>query len=395
MRHVRIAFFATLLLIGSAAIALAGDAPGSCRSAGTALAAVGADDAEFADFAERCVSLNQVQVLGSHNSYHIQPAPSLDLLLRLSDPPGPELSLVWEYTHVPLDEQFSFQGIRQIELDVFLDPAGGLYAVPLGNLLVAAAGLPPDPDHDPDGVLLQPGFKVLHVQDLGFRSTCLTLASCLDEIQQWSSEHPRHLPLLVLIELKDDPLPSDLPFVVPPLYQAEDLDDLDALIRSVFPSRQLVTPDDVRGKRKSLEEAVLNDGWPVLEESRGRVIFALDNGGEIRDLYVDGHPSLEGRVLFTDSSPGQPEAAFMKLHRANASRRGHAGSALRCHGSARRRARERRAVRQYGLPDPRSRLWNGLLRRDSRRCPRPLQSPERTSRLQELRARGPRIEVRS
>jgi hypothetical protein len=42
------------------------------------------------------------------------------------------------------------------------------------------------------------------------------------------------------------------------------------------------------------------------------VIFALDNGGEIRDLYVDGHPSLEGRVLFTDSSPGQPEAAFMK-----------------------------------------------------------------------------------
>jgi hypothetical protein len=312
MRQLGIALAATILLIGSAGIALAGDAPGSCQSAGKALAAVAAEDAEFADFAERCVSLNQVQVLGSHNSYHIQPAPSLDLLLRLSDPPGPELSLVWEYTHVPLDEQFSFQGIRQIELDVFLDPAGGLYAAPLGNALVAAAGLPPDPDHDPEGVLLQPSFKVLHVQDLDFRSTCLTLASCLDEIQQWSSEHPRHLPLLVLIELKDDPLPSDLPFVVPPLYQAEDLDDLDALIRSVFPSGQLVTPDDVRGKRKSLEEAVLNDGWPVLEESRGRVIFALDNGGEIRDLYVDGHPSLEGRVLFTDSSPGQPEAAFMK-----------------------------------------------------------------------------------
>jgi hypothetical protein len=42
------------------------------------------------------------------------------------------------------------------------------------------------------------------------------------------------------------------------------------------------------------------------------VLFALDNGGSIRDLYVEGHPSLRDRVLFTDSAPGEPEAAFMK-----------------------------------------------------------------------------------
>ncbi|MFT4614853.1 MAG: hypothetical protein ACI9NT_002004, partial [Bacteroidia bacterium] len=28
--------------------------------------------------------------------------------------------------------------------------------------------------------------------------------------------------------------------------------------------------------------------------------------------YIEGHPSLAGRVLFTDSAPGTPEAAFMK-----------------------------------------------------------------------------------
>ena len=38
----------------------------------------------------------------------------------------------------------------------------------------------------------------------------------------------------------------------------------------------------------------------------------MDNGGGKRDLYVAGHPSLAGRVLFTDSPPGSPEAAFAK-----------------------------------------------------------------------------------
>ena len=41
-------------------------------------------------------------------------------------------------------------------------------------------------------------------------------------------------------------------------------------------------------------------------------MFALDNGGDLRDNYIVGHTSLAGRVLFTDSPVGTPEAAFMK-----------------------------------------------------------------------------------
>ena len=41
-------------------------------------------------------------------------------------------------------------------------------------------------------------------------------------------------------------------------------------------------------------------------------MFALDNGGTIRDRYTQGHPALAGRVMFTDSPPGTPEAAFAK-----------------------------------------------------------------------------------
>jgi hypothetical protein len=329
MRFDRLLVSTTLLCLALPVASQAGYGPGRCKKLGAEIeSSAVADPHLLRAFAEHCVRLNQVQVLGSHNSYHIEPAPSLDLLLQVSDPLVPgcggpeepcpsELSLVWDYTHAPLDQQFSSQGIRQIELDVFLDPVvPTLFANPLGDFLVGFFGLPPDPPNDPNGLLLEPGFKVLHVQDLDFRSTCLTLEDCLQTIQQWSADHPGHLPLAILIELKEELLP-DLgpplpPFAVPVPFQAQDMDDLDSLIHSVFPAEQLITPDDVRCRRRTLEKAVLKDGWPTLGEAAGRVLFLLDNGGAIRDLYLDGHPSLRGRVLFTDSAPGEPEAAFMK-----------------------------------------------------------------------------------
>ena len=74
--------------------------------------------------AHSCVRMNEIQVIGSHNSYHVQPKQDLfSVLLMIS-----ELFLAWEYTHPPLDEQFETRGIRQIELDVFADPDGGKYA---------------------------------------------------------------------------------------------------------------------------------------------------------------------------------------------------------------------------------------------------------------------------
>ncbi len=94
------------------------------------------------------------------------------------------------------------------------------------------------------------------------------------------------------------------------------MDELDEEIRDVFGEdlQNVITPDVVRGERETLEEAVLEDGWPTLGESRGKVLFALDNGGEVRDLYLEDHPSLEGRILFTDSEPGSPEAGFLKMN---------------------------------------------------------------------------------
>ena len=59
---------------------------------------------------------------------------------------------------------------------------------------------------------------------------------------------------------------------------------------------------------------MLHDGWPTLRDAAGKVMFVVDNGGAARDLYRDGRPSLEGRVLFTNSFPGEPDAAFVKVN---------------------------------------------------------------------------------
>jgi hypothetical protein len=197
-----------------------------------------------------------------------------------------------------------------MEIDVFADPAGGLYAR-RGGLI--ATGEDPE-SHIP--ALSEPGFKVLHLQDIDFESTCLTFVDCLRTIKTWSDQNPGHLPLMVLVEAKDDALPDffGYGFAVPVTIGAAELDALDTEIRSVFPARRLITPDDVRRGRPTLEEAVRTLGWPRLGVTRGRVLFALDNGGAIRDAYLAGHPSLAGRILFTDSEPGAPEAAFVKLN---------------------------------------------------------------------------------
>ena len=248
--------------------------------------------------------LNQMQVLGTHNSYHVAPDPALATVLNEIDPAWPR---TLEYTHVPLDTQLSDQGIRQVELDVFADPTGGLYSFRHGPPAVGQPGASGLAELD------APGFKVMHEQDVDYATTCLTFVACLKTVKQWSDAHPGHAPIMILVEAKDGPIsdPRNLGFVKPLPFDPAQFDALDAEIRSVFAADQLITPDDVRGTYDTLEQAVLAGAWPTLGQSRGKIMFTLDNAAK-RATYTEGHPSLRGRVLFTNAAPGEPEAAFIE-----------------------------------------------------------------------------------
>ncbi len=164
--------------------------------------------------------------------------------------------------------------------------------------------------------LQEPGLKVLHVQDIDFETHCLTFIDCLTTVKEWSDANRRHLPITIMIEAKEEEIsdPLDLGFTIPLPFGPEEVDSIDAEILQVFPKERLIVPDDVRGDAATLEEAVLDGGWLTLSEARGRVMFVFLNRSEARDHYIDGHPSLEGRIMFANSDEGDPEAAWFNVN---------------------------------------------------------------------------------
>ena len=256
---------------------------------------------------EHALRLNQIQVIGTHNSYHAGIAPSESKLWQAK---YADAYKGLDYQHQPLQQQFD-SGVRQIELDVYADSKGGLYAHPSGPQMVAAAHLPPDPDFDPTGVMAKPGFKVMHVQDVDYRSTCQPFTACLEQVRQWSHAHPGHIPIFILVETKQGHPRGEMHLTEPEPFTSSTFDALDAEIRSVFRPEELIVPDDVRGHYDTLNEAVLAGNWPTLASARGKVIFLMDQR-PVGPVYLEGHPSLRGRAIFTNAEPGQPDAAFIE-----------------------------------------------------------------------------------
>ena len=144
--------------------------------------------------------LNQIQVLGSHNSYKRAIDPQLFALLRKTDPKA-YASL--EYSHVTFAEQLDL-GLRKLEIDIVYDPKGGLYANPIGLQIEQQSGAKNILPYDPDKEMLKPGMKVIHVPDIDFRSQAYTFRGALRQLRAWSDAHPRHFPIAITMNAKDE-----------------------------------------------------------------------------------------------------------------------------------------------------------------------------------------------
>ena len=249
------------------------------------------------------VAINQLQSFGTHNSYKEKIAPAEMALIaeRL-----PKVAPTLDYEHRSLAEQLD-KGARQIELDPSDDPDGGLYSTPLARKILSERGIALEP-YDLS-VMTKPGLKVIHVADIDYRSHCLLFVDCLKQVKAWSDVHPRHTPILMMINPKSSGIPWAGAAKVIPWSRAA-FDRMDVEIRSVFGEDQLLTPDDVRGSYATLREAVTSGGWPKLGQARGKVIFTMDLSPEANAPYGEGHPSLKGRVAFLTTFPDAPEAAY-------------------------------------------------------------------------------------
>ena len=251
--------------------------------------------------------LNDLQAIGSHNSYKLaMPAEEL-AAYRAADPAGAD---ALDYAHPPLHEQLEL-GARVLELDVYYDPRGGRYAHPPGATGRGYGEAGPWPAAVA-AQMARPGFKVMHQADIDFRSQCMLLVECLRQIRGWSQTHRGHAPILILINAKDAAGRAGAP--APPTFDAAAFDALDAELRSVFAGDEAITPDTVRGRSASLREAVLAGGWPRLGEARGKVLFALDEGPRKLALYRGARRSLEGRMMFVNADEDASDAAYLTLN---------------------------------------------------------------------------------
>lgn len=261
------------------------------------------------------LKINQVQTIGSHNSYRIHTRQEIfDFCVTLYNqgviPPGYNPN-EWDYTHIPLEQQFENYRIRSIELDIFHDPQGGQFYVQKGNSL---AGLP-----DTSGIpeLLSPGFKILHIPDVDYMTHYYTFKDALIHIENWSDAHPNHFPVFIMIELKTETLKDALPaseFTSSLPFTKNALDSIDLEIKQIFGDglAKVITPDKIRGNYATINDAIHDGGWPTIGETRGKVGFILMTSSQQTLDYLSGHDNLRNRAAFIFSSPGSPEGAFLK-----------------------------------------------------------------------------------
>ncbi len=203
--------------------------------------------------------VNQLQALGTHNSYHVSSGSSIKDL---------------DYTHRPLAEQLA-GGVRQVELDLNFSQA-------------------------PGGPI-----EVYHLDLLDEASNCPLLRDCLQAMRGWSDEHPGHHMLYVMLEFKT-PYNNVLGL--------EQYAALEGQILAVWPRERIVAPDDIQGDAATLREGLEARGWPTVDASRGKILFVLHDGEKWRDNYVAA--GLAGRLLFPDAF-GDLGAAYAAVHTLN------------------------------------------------------------------------------
>lgn len=241
--------------------------------------------------------LDQVRMLGSHNSYRKFPSPAEEARLKAADPQG------WaglDYGHPPLESQLAL-GLHQFEIDVDPDPQGGLYAAPYADATPEVKAL-----------MAAPGAKVLHIAGKDTEVHCLTFRKCLTIFARWSDAHPGHDAIVILVNSSDpDCIPGLFPHDIK--FDQAGIDALNQDIFQVIGRQRLVIPDDVRGGHATLREAVLAKAWPTLGAMRGKFLFILDGNDAHETFLRAGHASLRGRAMFGWFDEAAPEAAVFNI----------------------------------------------------------------------------------
>ena len=259
------------------------------------------------------IRLNDIRVLASHNSYKKKPDPKvLRFLSRFKKRLGEDLDPIQlDYGHERLTVQLDSFNVRGFEFDLAYDPNGGAYAKRRINYFI-----PGLKQKSKDARLYQPGIKLLHIADIDYETNYLTFKEALDELRNWSTNNPNHIPLFVNLEIKRSS-PGDyskflnrIGFKKAPITDTNIFEEIENEIFSVFAEDSIIfKPQDLKGDYKSIHERIENDGWPKLNDCLGKIIFIID--GDINGYYANAINRNEDCLMFFYSEPADASCAFV------------------------------------------------------------------------------------
>ncbi len=269
--------------------------------------------------------INKFQWIISHNSCRVGPLPKY--VKKAQHWPFKVLDQ-WDYYHADLTTQLDSFQLKGLEIDIYHDPKGGRYYKRKTNFFFGGKKKSYVKE------LQEPGLKVHHMTGVDYRTHNYTFKSVLKEILEYSNNNPNHFPLFIMVELKEkapgNVFPANLFGHKKALkFDKEALLGIDEEIKEVFKDDldKVYIPDSLRLGDEYLKETILKDGWPTLNQMRGKILFIGHAKEKTKERYLDKEshrgknagwnyspvPSLKNRMMFFYLDEEHPEAAIIQV----------------------------------------------------------------------------------
>ncbi len=221
-------------------------------------------DGDLAAELEAGLKFNEISFIATHNSYQKQSVESMRKLFRNLD----ELTFgliageTGDFESQTLTQQFNC-GIRSIEMDI--------------------------ETFDKDGEI---SFTCMHTPPIDMTTTCYDLSLALKEISMWSDNNPYHMPITVIIEIKEAFIPiNDMKF-----FNLDYAKQLDKVLRDGLGDK-LFTPADMLRDYESFSEMRAADDWCKVKDMLGKVLVLLHDTAVTED-YIAIDPSIKTQAMF-------------------------------------------------------------------------------------------------
>ncbi|MBO7179262.1 MAG: phosphatidylinositol-specific phospholipase C domain-containing protein [Clostridia bacterium] len=210
------------------------------------------------------VKLNEIAILGTHNSYQTLATKETRFLMNIIEAITFEKFGLntFDFEMDTLTEQLEM-GIRNVEIDI--------------------------ETLDKDNKI---EFKVTHNSIVDNASSAYDFTKAMEEIKLWSDNNPDHIPVIIIVEPKS--------FVIEvngmKKFSLDYAKEVDKILENTL-GDSLLTPKDMLRDYASFKEMRENDDWLTLKEAQGKIIVLLHDC-DVTESYIALDESIKTQKMF-------------------------------------------------------------------------------------------------